>query len=400
MKRILHISKYYFPFRGGTEQIAQDCVDALRDQYEQKVICFNEGKEDRRDTVDGIEVIRAGVNATVASQGLSASYRKLLADVMLQFQPDIIVFHYPNPFVARYLLWLIPAGCRLVIYWHLDIVKQKFLKRFFAGQNRRLVERADVLIATSPNYVDGSPWLRSAREKCAVVPNCINEKRLAVTPEAEAFAGRIRADNPGKILCVAVGRHTAYKGFDCLIRAVHLLDDRYQVYILGEGEESERLKVEAGDDIKIHFPGRVGDDVLKGSLLASDIFCFPSVSRNEAFGVALAEGMYFGKPAVTFTIPGSGVNYVCPDGETGIEVENRNIEAYAAAIQKLGEDEDLRRRMGEAGRKRVGENFLNRQFRENIRSVFSPLGSSPRSSPRGSGLSGEKGTKGQNYQEF
>ena len=116
--------------------------------------------------------------------------------------------------------------------------------------------------------------------------------------------------------------------------------------------------------------------------------------------MALAEGMYFGKPAVTFTIPGSGVNYVCPDGETGIEVENRNIEAYAAAIRKLGEDEDLRRRMGEAGRKRVGENFLNRQFRENIRSVFSPLGSSPRSSPRGSGLSGEKGTKGQNYQEF
>ena len=373
MKRILHISKYYFPFRGGTEQIAQDCVNALRDTYAQKVICFNEGKEDLREEVDGIPVVRAGVNATVASQGLSLSYRKLLARELTDFRPDIIVFHYPNPFVARHLLKMIPASCKLVIYWHLDIVKQKFLKMFFNGQNRRLVERADVLIATSPNYVEGSPWLSSAREKCAVVPNCINEERLAVTPEAEAAARSIREANLGKILCVAVGRHTAYKGFDELIRAAHLLDDRYQVYILGKGEETERLKAEAGDDGKIHFPGRVEDAELKGYLLASDIFCFPSVTKNEAFGVALAEGMYFGKPVVTFTIPGSGVNYVSIDGETGIEVENRNTEAYAEAIRKLGEDEALRKRMGEAGRKRVEEHFLNIQFRENIRDLFRGL---------------------------
>ena len=42
MKRILHISKYYYPFSGGTEQIARDCVNALKDEYEQKVIAFNE----------------------------------------------------------------------------------------------------------------------------------------------------------------------------------------------------------------------------------------------------------------------------------------------------------------------------------------------------------------------
>lgn len=40
-KRILHISKYYFPFRGGIEQTAQDCVNALALDFEQKVICFN-----------------------------------------------------------------------------------------------------------------------------------------------------------------------------------------------------------------------------------------------------------------------------------------------------------------------------------------------------------------------
>ncbi len=369
MKRILHVSKYYFPFRGGTEQIARDCVNALRESYAQKVLCFSEGKDDRRDTVDGIEVIRVGVNATVASQGLSAGYGKALQAVIRDFRPDIIVFHYPNPFVAHYLLRMIPGGCKLVIYWHLDIVKQKVLKQFFSGQNRRLVERADVLIATSPNYVDGSPWLSGAREKCAIIPNCINEGRL----EAAGTNQPLGTVLSGRIICVAVGRHTAYKGFDYLIQAGKLLDSRFEIYILGQGEETARLKALAGEDPKIHFPGRVDDAELIGYLQAMDIFCFPSVSKNEAFGVALAEGMYFGKPAVTFTIPGSGVNYVSLGGVTGIEVENRNAAAYAEAMRKLADDEGLRKRLGEAARKRVEENFMSGQYRENIRTLFSRL---------------------------
>ena len=47
MKKILHISKYYYPFSGGIEQIARDCVNALKDDYEQRVIAFNEDKKMR-----------------------------------------------------------------------------------------------------------------------------------------------------------------------------------------------------------------------------------------------------------------------------------------------------------------------------------------------------------------
>ena len=102
MKRVLHISKYYYPFRGGTEQIAQDCVNSLMGKYEQKVICFNDENVDKRDKVDGIEVIRCGVFKTIASQGLSVSMGKRLKSIVDSFKPDIIIFHYPNPFVARY----------------------------------------------------------------------------------------------------------------------------------------------------------------------------------------------------------------------------------------------------------------------------------------------------------
>ena len=374
MKKILHISKYYYPFFGGTEQIARDVVLALKGEYEQKVIAFNDGKDDRTDTVDGIEVIKCGCFAKIAAQSLSTSYGKHLHQVMKDFQPDIVVFHYPNPFVAALLLReLKTTKAKLVVYWHLDIIRQKYLRVLFASQNRRLLECAVKVIATSPNYIEGSQWLQSVKEKCVIVPNCINVERMSVTDDIQKRAEEIRTKNSGKTICVAVGRHTEYKGFTYLIQASKLLDGRFLIYITGTGELTEKLHEEANDDKKVVFTGRIDDMELKALILASDIFCFPSITKNEAFGLALAEGMYYGKPAVTFTIPGSGVNYVSINGETGIEVENRNVKKYAEAMKKLADDAELREKYGDAGRKRVEENFLSTQFCENARRMFSRL---------------------------
>ena len=366
MKKVLHISKYYYPFIGGTEQIARECVKALKENYIQKVICFNSDIESIVEVVDDVEIIRAGVYATISSQGISSSIGKKIKDEIAIFNPDVIIFHYPNPFVARYILKYLPNKCRLIIYWHLDIIRQKFLKNFFIVQNIRLVKRANTIIATSPTYVDGSRYLRRVGEKCVIVPNCINVDRLQVTPQVEQRAREIRSNYPNKVICLAVGRHTRYKGIKYLIKAAHQLDDRFEIFITGKGEETDTLISEAADDPKIHFLGLINDLELKAYMTAMDIFCFPSITRNEAFGVALAEGMYYGKPTVTFTIPGSGVNYVSINGKTGIEVENRNVSQYAAAIKKLADDPDLCRELGSAGKRRVEENFLDEQFRANI----------------------------------
>lgn len=371
MKRMLHISKYYYPFSGGTEQIARDCVLALKDEYEQKVIAFNDGKKDQIDTVDGVEVYKCGCFTKVSAQSLSLSYGKTLHSLMDSFDPDIVVFHYPNPFVASLLLKeLKNKTTKLIVYWHLDIIRQKFLRVLFNGQNKRLLARANRVIATSPNYIEGSNWLQSVKEKCVVVPNCINVERMKVTPEIEKRSEEIKKENQGKTICLAVGRHTEYKGFSYLIEASKLLDNNFKIYIAGKGELTDRLKKEAEGDNKIQFTGRVDDSELKALIRACDIYCFPSITKNEAFGLALAEAMYYEKPAVTFTIPGSGVNYVSLDGITGIEVENRNVEKYVEALEKLAADEELRNKYGETGKKRVVENFLDSQFRENIREAI------------------------------
>ena len=374
MKRVLHISKYYYPFSGGTEQIARDVVLALKDKCEQKIIAFNDGKEDKIEVVDGIEVTKCGCFAKVSAQSLSTTYKNHLHQIIAEFSPDIVIFHYPNPFVAALLLnELKKCKAKLIVYWHLDIIRQRFLKIFFAPQNRKLLNRADKVIATSPNYIEGSPWLQSVKEKCVVVPNCINVERMTITPDIEKRAAEIREENKNKTLCVAVGRHTEYKGFTYLVQASKLLGDQFRIYITGTGELTEKLHEEARGDSKITFTGRIDDKELKALILASDMFCFPSISKNEAFGLALAEAMYYEKPAVTFTIPGSGVNYVSLNRVTGIEVENRNVEKYADAMQTLAQNKELCLKYGKAGKERVKNNFLSTQFSININTVINSL---------------------------
>jgi len=370
MKKILHISKYYYPFIGGVEQTARDCVNALKGKYEQKVICFNHKKGTAHEFVDQIEVIRCGCQIKISSQSISFNMKKQLQKLIEEFKPDYILFHYPNPFVSTILLPLLTSKNKLVLYWHLDIIKQKLLKKIFYFQNINLINKAYRIIATSPNYIKGSSFLARAEGKCIVVPSCINEERLNINNSIIEIANEIRKNNFNKIICLAVGRHVPYKGFESLIRASKELDECFSIYIIGKGPLTNKFKKLAKGDPKIHFMGMIEDDFLKAFYLATDIFCFPSITKNEAFGLALAEAMYFGSPAVTYHVPGSGVNYVSLNGLTGIEVENSNYKNYAEAIKKLGRDSTLRTEMGIQAKKRVKDNFLYIHYQENILKVF------------------------------
>ena len=141
---------------------------------------------------------------------------------------------------------------------------------------------------------------------------------------------------------------------------------------VSEGE-SEKMPGESSGHPEILFAGLIPDAERRAYLHACDIFCFPSITKNEAFGIALAEAMYCGKPAVTFTIEGSGVNFVSLGGVTGIECPNRDSRAYAEALLLLADRPDLREQYGEAAKRRVEEHFLYRQFSEHIRQLFLDL---------------------------
>ena len=366
--KILQISNYLYPHIGGIEQVARDCATALKNEnIQQKIMCFNHEKGTKVDFVDEIEVIRVGCFAKIASQSLSFAYKRELKKIISEFQPNIVIFHHPNPLVAHFLLkYRKKDKFSLILYYHLDITKQKILGKFFIGQTKRLLAWATKIVATSPNYISGNPFLSLFKDKCVVVPCCVNSERLHYTDKHLQIANTIKEKYKGKTICFAFGRHVEYKGLTYLIKASKLLDDNFKVLIGGKGPLTEKLMKEAKTDPKVQFLGKISDDELKAYMLACDIFCFPSITKNEAFGIGLAEAMFYSKPVITFTINGSGVNYVSINGLTGIEVENKNINAYAEAIKKLSKNKELSLLYGSNARYRVESLFTNRNFDDNI----------------------------------
>ena len=380
--RVLHISKYYYPFLGGTEQVARDMVKALVDTgAKQKVICFNEDASDgkmtckhgetQKDVIDGVDVYRCGYFVKIASQAISAPYGKMLEKIMNGFKPNIVILHYPNPFVTHYLLKYKDRDFKFLVYWHLDITKQKILKHFFHNQNLEMIARADKILGATPKHVDESAFTPKFGDKRYILPYMIDESNLVISEEEIKAGELIKKKYNGKTLGFFIGRHVPYKGLTYLIKSSKELGDaNIHFLIAGSGELTDSLKEEAKDDPKVEFLGRITDSERRSYLYASDIVCFPSITRNEGFGLALAEGMYFGHPAVTFTIPGSGVNYVNLDGVTGIECPNCDYKAYAEALKRLCDDEKLRNQYGAAARQRVLDNFTSESFKKNLMSLI------------------------------
>lgn len=345
--RVLNIPNFYYPNIGGIEQTARDLTNSLLEMgvTEQKVLCVNRlSRETAIDKVDGVEVIRCGCTAKIASQCIAKDFKPQLEKLMNEFKPTVVVVHWPNPFTLANVMKYADRGFKLVIYWHSDIVKQKILGKLFLGLEDKAAKRADMLIATSPNYIEGSRVLKKYRDKSQVIPSCIDPKRFEVTEEIQNRADELSKKHSGKTLCFTFGRPVPYKGFKYL----------------------EEAKKYLPNDIEIVRGERLSQEELIAYLVACDIFCFPSITKNEAFGLSLAEGLYFAKPAVTFNIPGSGVNYVSLDKVTGIECPNRDAKAYADAISLLARDKELRNRLGENAKERVLENFTYEKYKKNI----------------------------------
>ena len=274
MKKILQVVCSYFPRIGGIEQVARDISDALKDEpYEMKVICLNENAEAEGmvckrnetvyDTVDGVEVIRCGSIAKVASQLISPKYISELRKIMNSYEPDIVIFHYPNPFLAQFLLSYKRRPFKLVVYWHLDITKQKILGKLFHPQTLALIKRADKIVGATTNHINESAYTKYFGEKKYILPYMISQNRITVSQEELAAAEKLREKYGDKIVGFFIGRHVPYKGLTYLIQASKLLDDRFRFIIAGCGPLTDELKQQAEGDSKIEFVGKISDSKMR-----------------------------------------------------------------------------------------------------------------------------------------
>ena len=348
--RVLQLGKYYYPYMGGIETHLYDlCSRLSRSDQVEAVVCHTEPRT-IRENVAGVRVVR------VASVGRAASMEicPTLPWVLSQKVYDLLHLHTPNPMgMMAYLLSRKPAHHALVVTHHSDIVRQAALRQALGPIFRRVMSRADAIIASSERYLETSEELRPYRPKCVVIPYGIDTTGRPISP---AKVAELRARYGSRVV-LGVGRLTYYKGFEVLLDAMAAVEGN--LVVIGDGPLRQPLArkcQELGIADRVAFVGAVHNHEIPSYYAAADVFAFPSIARSEAFGIVQLEAMLAGLPVVN-TFIDSGVPSVSIDRETGITVPPGEASPLAGALNELLASPELRRRYGEAGTRRVMDHF-------------------------------------------
>ena len=191
------------------------------------------------------------------------------------------------------------------------------------------------------------PW-RQPRGKVVRIPNGIDTAAFAHKPGPKAIPRVVkRAD---EIWIGTVAGLRAVKALPRMVEAFTVLDDRFQLVILGEGPERQAITqaaIDRGIGHRVHLPGFVADPA--GAIGLFDIFALSSDS--EQFPLSVVEAMAAGLPVVSPAV-GDVAKMVSPENLPYI-VAPGDAGALGAAMQELGNSAQLRATVGEANREKA-----------------------------------------------
>ncbi|MBB5939564.1 glycosyltransferase family 4 protein [Streptomyces zagrosensis] len=174
--------------------------------------------------------------------------------------------------------------------------------------------------------------------------------RLLGLPNGVPATGVETSDGRAKLV-VAAGRLIPVKRYDLLVTAwatVAAEHPDWKLRLYGRGPQHAALREQIdtlglADHITLmgaHSP--IETEWAKGSIAAV-------TSREESFGMTIVEAMHCGVPVVATDCP-HGPGEIIKNGEDGILVPNGDADAIAKGLLSLIENDDLRRRMGQAAR--------------------------------------------------
>lgn len=365
--KILQLGKFY-PIRGGVEKVMYDLMEGLsQKKIRCDMLCASTEKYDA-----GTFKINSYSKLIVVPTLMQLS-ATMLAPAMIRVlwkiarSYDIIHIHHPDPMAAM-ALFLSGFKGTVILHWHSDILKQKALLKLYAPLQGWLIKRADLIIGTTPIYVQKSPFLKKVQHKINYAPIGI----VPVVPRKDKVEV-IRAQYKDKILVFSLGRLVEYKGYKYLIQAAKRLDERFHFIIGGKGplydELSEMIKT-LGLQERVSLIGFVKDDDVMDYYGAADIYCLSSIWKNEAFAIVQIEAMSCGKPIVSTKIPGSGVSWVNQHDATGITVNPQDPRALAEAILAIGNNDILYNRYALGSQKRYRSHFTREKMVEKCLKIY------------------------------
>jgi glycosyltransferase involved in cell wall biosynthesis len=354
---LLQAGKAYDPRIGGIETVMRDvALGAVEQGWASRVLVASEDRRRTHETRAGVDVMRTPTLARPLSLPLTIGYRHSLA----QSQADALLVHEPTLLAATALRIggnrLRRRFGRLIVWWHSDIVRQRALAPAYAPIIEHLLDSADRILVATPHHVTSSDTLPRYASKIDIVPYGVDLDRFVVSEERAARVAALRRTFPDGPLIVNAGRLARYKGVGLLADAMDRVHGAHLV-VAGEGPcAADVAESQAMRDGRITMLPHLSPDGFVDLLLAADIFAMPSIQNSEAFGIAQVEAMACGTPVVTFDLP-TGVTWVNRHEQTGLVAELGDVDALAAALQRLVDDEQLRLRFGAQARTWAVETF-------------------------------------------
>lgn len=374
--RIVQTNKAYYPKVGGIETTITTMSEVLANYYGEdiNVLTCSEVKSIKtiESVINGVKVKYLPSYGFFTSLPISPGYFREIS----KCSGDILHIHEPFP-LADISMLMFPKlkenFSRIVVSWHSDIIRQKWVLSFYKKYIFKFLEIVDKIIVSNPNLIKNSDFLPSFEEKIDVIPIGVNLNWVDSCPESDLLSEEIRLSNKGPLI-LSVGRLVYYKGYEYLIDAIKLVPNSSLV-IIGSGPLKNKLvdrinKLNLASRIKI-IP-EVDEKTLHSYYKACDLFVLPSVEKSETYGIVQIEAMACGKPVICTDL-GTGTTFLNQHEKTGLVVPPRDTKLLAEAIDKLITNQELRINLGMYGKERALREFTDKKMVEETYKVYQDL---------------------------
>jgi len=306
--------------------------------------------------------------------------KKLLAEI----QPDIVHTHSAKAGIlgryAAYQLKIQNSKLKIIHSVHgLSFHKYQncLLNKFYIAAERMAVKKTDAFICVADAMTGKSLAAGIGKPAQYTTAYSAIEEDLFLNPipEQQQKDFRRKYDIPDNaVVLVSIARLFHLKGHKYIIESAKNLAERFENCIwlfVGDGILKDSLQKQIADFgivDRFRFTGLLPVEKMPLVLQSSDILVHCSL--REGLARVLPQAMLCGKSVISFDIDGAG-EVVNPD--TGRLIEPENIEQLTQACAELTANENLRLKLGSAGRDFVKEKFSPKTMVDAIEKVYERL---------------------------
>lgn len=233
---------------------------------------------------------------------------------------------------------------------------------------RRLFHRADRIIV-----------IADFLERKLLEAGCPAEKITLLTTGVDVQSLLAQPNRPEGRTVLFTGRLVEKKGCEYLIRAMARVQEEIpeaKLVIAGDGPLRARLQSVARErGVHAEFLGMISQQAVADLMRKSWVLCLPSVTArsgdSEGLPFVILEAQSVGLPVISTRH--AGIPEAVVDGETGILVNERDLEALTNALLTLLEDQSLRARFSAAAPRWIEANFDLRKQTAKLESLYDEL---------------------------